>query len=92
MELEGLEGLAALFAQTEPQFCEIEAELELEQEYLSALELQRTVLLDAPPEMLIQLTLDMCHDLYHAEKPCAMQVPTQEEFNMLIGVLYDRLD
>ena len=90
MELEGLEGLATLFAQAEPQFREIEAEQE--DEYLSALELQRTILLHLPKEELIQLTLGMCHDLYHAEKPCAMQVPTQEDFNMLIGVLHDRLD
>ena len=89
-EPEGLEGLAALFAQAEPQFREIEAELE--DEYQSVLESQRTILLLLPKEELIQLTLGMCHDLYHAEKPCAMQVPTQEEFNMLIGVLHDRLD
>ena len=89
-EPEGLEGLAALFAQAEPQFREIEAGQE--HEYLSALEVQRTVLLHLPKEMLIQLVFGMCHDLFHAEKPCAMQVPTQEEFNMLIGVLHDRLN
>ena len=90
MEPEGLEGLAALFAQAEPQFREIEAEQE--NEYLLALEAQRTVLLHLPKEMLIQFVLGMCHDLFHAEKPCAMRVPTQEEFNMLISVLLDRLN
>lgn len=89
-EPEGLEGLAALFAQAEPQFREIEAEQE--NEHLLTLEVQRTVLLLLPKEVLIQLVIGMCHDLFHAEKPCAMQVPTQEEFNMLIGVLLDRLN
>ena len=90
MEPEGLEGLAALFAQAEPQFREIEAELE--DEYQSVLESQRTILLLLPKEELIQIVIGMCHELYHAGKPCAMQVPTQEEFNMLIDALYDRLN
>ena len=89
MELEGLEGLAALLW-PKPDGREIEAEQE--DEYQSALESQRTILLLLPKEELIQLVIDTCHDLYHAEKPCAMQVPTQEEFNMLIGALHDRLD
>ena len=89
-EPEGLEGLAALFAQAEPQFREIEAEQE--DEYQSAATQARTILLLLPKEELIWLVINTCHDLFHAEKPCAMQVPTQEEFNMLIDALHDRLD